>query len=124
MPETAQLLQLINHWLGQIGRCLSWQSPAHACRPFWNDLIYAAIAIGLAVAIWIAWKLIKRLLLHFAERRAQQEREKIADTATMRKHTWGDDRFIADDVTDPHLREKIRQELEQRRLKNLHGGNG
>ena len=37
----------------------------------------------------------------------------------MRQHTWTEPTDIAADVTDPHLAKKIRQELEQQRLKNL-----
>ncbi len=112
MPNTTQLTDYLS-------LCIALPMSAPACRSFWEIVMYASAAIGLLLVSGFIWKLIDYKLKLAAALRAQQERERIADQATMREHTWVEPADIAADVTDPHLAKKIRQELEQQRLKNL-----
>ncbi|MGA0023485.1 MAG: hypothetical protein ACO3F9_02450 [Burkholderiales bacterium] len=120
MPNNAALLQLLDRWIDTAGRCMTAPMSMPVCQPFWEYVMYASAAVAAVLLLWAGWKTADYLLLHLAERREQRERGRVADQETMRKHVWNDDRLITDEVTDPHLAEKIRQELEQRRLQNMH----
>lgn len=112
MPNTTQLTDYLS-------LCIALPMSAPACRSFWEIVMYASAVTGLLLAGWFIWRLIDYRLKYAAALRAQQAREKAAEPAVMRQHTWTDPADIAADVTDPHLAKKIRQELEQQRLKNL-----
>lgn len=112
MPNNMQLIDYL-------GMCATLPISAPACYALWETVMYASAAIGLLLAGWFIWKLIDQKQKLAAALIAQQEREKPAAPAVMRQHTWTDPADIAADVTDPHLAKKIRQELEQQRLKNL-----
>ncbi len=122
MPEIAQLLQTINRWFGHTTDCLASPVSAPTCHAFWELVIYGSAGVGLALLLWAAWKLIDYLAQIFAARRAQWEHERVADKATMRQYVWDDDKYTTDEVTDPKLAEKIRKELELRRLHNMESG--
>ncbi len=119
MPGQATLTQIFQLLIDEIGQCLTLPIVVPDCKPLWEYVIYAGMAIGLLLILWAAWQLIDYLVQYLAARQEQRERERAADGETMRKHTWDEDEQIADEVTDPHLAEKIRQELEQRRLRNM-----
>lgn len=112
MPNNMQLIDYLS-------MCIGLPMSAPACHSLWETVMYASATIGLLLAGWFIWKLIDQKRKLAAALRAQQERERIADAATMRQHTWTGPADIAADVTDPHLAKKIRQELEQQRMKNL-----
>lgn len=108
-------MQLIDY----LGMCASLPISAPACYGLWENVMYASYIIGILLAGWFVWKLVDQKQKLNAALKAQQEREKPAAPAVMRQHTRTDPADIAADVTDPHLAKKIRQELEQQRLKNL-----
>lgn len=112
-------MQIIERWIDITAMCTGLPMSAPACRPFWENVMYASAAIGLLLAAWAIWKFIDHRLKYAAALRAQAKREQVADAETMKQHTWVEPADIAADVTDPHLAKKIRQELEQRRLQNL-----
>lgn len=112
-------MQIIERWIDITAMCTALPMSAPACRPFWENVMYASAAIGLLLAAWAIWKFIDHRLKYAAALRAQAKREQVADAKTMKQHTWVEPADIAADVTDPHLAKKIRQELEQRRLQNL-----
>jgi hypothetical protein len=112
MPDDMQLIDYL-------GMCATLPMSAPACHALWETVMYACAAIGLLLAGWFIWKLIDQKRKLAAALQAQQEREKVAAPAAMRQHSWTEPADIAADVTDPHLARKIRQELEQQRLKNL-----
>lgn len=120
MPNNAALLQLLDRWIDTIGRCMSTPMSMPSCRPFWEYVMYASAAVGTVLLLWAGWKVADYLMLQLAERSERLQRERVADQETMRKHVWNDDKLNTDDVTDPNLAEKIRHELEQRRLQNMH----
>lgn len=120
MPNNAALLQLLDRWVDTVGRCMTAPLSMPACKPFWEYVMYASAAVGAVLLLWAGWKVTDYLVQYLAERREERERGCVADRETMSKHVWNDDKFITDEVTDPHLAEKIRQELEQRRLQNMH----
>lgn len=112
MPNNMQLLDYL-------GMCATLPMSAPACHGLWEYVMYASYCIGVLLAGWFVWKLVDQKQKLAAALKAQQEREKTASPAVMRQHSWTDPADIAADVTDPHLAKKIRQELEQQRLKNL-----
>jgi hypothetical protein len=112
MPNNMQLIDYLS-------MCTTLPISAPACHSLWATVMYASAAIGVSLAGWFIWKLIDHKRKLAAALLAQQERERIADAATMREHTWVEPADLAADVTDPHLAKKIRQELEQQRMKNL-----
>jgi hypothetical protein len=112
MPNNMQLIDYLS-------MCVAMPIGTPACYSFWETVMYASAAIGILLAGWFTWKMVDHKRKLAAALRAQQEREKVADETTMRQHTWSEPADIAADVTDPHLAKKIRQELEQQRMKNL-----
>jgi hypothetical protein len=112
-------MQMFERWIDIIAMCTSLPMSAPACRPFWENVMYASAVIGLLLAVWAVWKFIDYRLKYAAALRAEAERERIADADTMKQHTWVEHGNITDEVTDPDLARKIRQELEQRRAQNL-----
>jgi len=114
-------MQMFERWVDIVAMCTTLPISAPACRPFWENVMYLSAAIGLLLAGWAIWKFVDYRLKYAAALRAQAERERIADPNTMKQHTWIEPADIAADVTDPHLAQKIREELEQRRQQNLRG---
>ena len=112
MPNNMQLIDYL-------GMCATLPISAPACYALWENVMYVSYAIGILLAGWFVWKLVDQKQKLAAALIAQQEREKPAPSAVMRQHTRTEPADIAGDVTDPHLAKKIRQELEQQRLKNL-----
>lgn len=112
MPNNMQLIDYLS-------MCIMLPISAPACYSFWETVMYACAATGLLLAGWFAWKLIDHKRKPAAALFAQQESGKSAKPAGMRQSTRNEPADIAADVTDPHLAKKIRQELEQQRLKNL-----
>lgn len=119
MPDNIALLQFLDRWIDTAGRCMSAPMSMPACKPFWEYVLYASAAAGTVLLLWAGWKAVDYLVLQFAVRRELREHERVADRDTMSKHVWNDDRINTEDVTDPQLAEKIRRELEQRRLQNM-----
>ncbi len=109
----------IRFW-NYLDACLNLPMSAPACRSLWEIVMYAAFALGAVLLSWVAWVFIDYRLKLRAALRAQAERERIADAETMAKHTWAEVADVAD-VTDPHLAEKIKRELDQRRVSNITG---
>ena len=120
MPDNVALLQLIDRWIDTVGRCMTAPMSMPACKPFWEYVLYASAGIATVLLLWAGWKTVDYLALRLAERRELRNRERVADRETMNRHVWNDGRIDTEAVTDPHLAEKIRRELEQRRLQNMH----
>lgn len=113
MPNNMPLLDYLS-------LCATLPISAPACHSLWQTVMYASAVIGLLLAGWFVWKLFDHKTKPAAAPHAQQARKKVANPApATRQHTRTEPTDIAADVTDPHLAKKIRQELEQQRLKNL-----
>lgn len=120
MPNNTELLQMPLTLWAYLNQCNALPVNAPACVPLWTLVAYGCMALGAFVLIWSVWQLISYRLKLAAALKAQAERERVADPETMNKHKWSEAGDSAD-VTDPHLAEKIRAELDQRRLKALTG---
>jgi hypothetical protein len=112
MPNNMQLIDYLS-------MCIMLPISAPACYSFWETVMYASATTGLLLAGWFAWKLVDHKRKPAVTLSAVQEQEKPAKSAVMRPPARNEPADIAADVTDPHLAKKIRQELEQQRLKNL-----
>lgn len=120
MPTNSELLEMPVRLWAYLASC--WELPMNApvCIPFWEKVMVGCFAIGAAITLWLCWQFISYRLKLAAALKAQAERDRVADPETMKRHTWAEIASI-EDVTDPRLAEKIRQELDQRRLKALTG---
>ncbi len=112
MPNNMQLIDYL-------GMCATLPISAPACYALWEMVMYASYAIGILLAGWFVWKLVDHKQKLAAALHAEQEREKPAPPAVMRQNIRTEPADIAADVTDPHLAQKIREELDQQRRKNL-----
>ncbi len=121
MQINTPLLQMSDNWFDRIIMCITLPISTPACRSVWEAVMYASAALGLILACWFAWKAIDYRTKHAAGTRIRQERDSVAAQSTKREHKRTEPVDIAADVTDPHLAKKIRQELEQQRIKNLRG---
>lgn len=116
MPTTSQLLQMLDRWVQWLQMCIGMPMTAPVCRPMWEWVIYIGFAVGGLTLLWVLWKVIDYKLKYAAAIRAQMERDRIADPDEMANHRYKEVADIEADVTDPHLAEKIRSELERQRL--------
>lgn len=112
MPNNMQLIDYL-------GMCATLPISAPACYALWENVMYASYAIGILLAGWFVWKLVDQKQKPAAAVVPRQEPDEPAVPAVTRQHGRTEPADIAADVTDPHLARKIRQELEQQRLKNL-----
>jgi hypothetical protein len=111
MPNNMQLLDYL-------GMCATLPISAPACYALWETVMYISAVIGLLLAGWFIWTLISpRHKPEAAVPTTPVITKTAAQAAPRQPRTEPTD--IAADVTDPHLARKIRQELEQQRLKNL-----
>lgn len=112
MPNNMQLIDYL-------GMCATLPISAPACYALWENVMYASYVIGILLAGWFVWTLIGQKQKPAPALLNQQTSDKPAAAAVTRQHGRTEPTDIAADVTDPHLARKIRQELEQQRLKNL-----
>ncbi|MGA0033780.1 MAG: hypothetical protein ACO3IW_05100 [Burkholderiales bacterium] len=119
MPTSAQLMQWFEDWSRHLQTCFNLPMAAPQCRPLWEGVMYSSAAVAAAIILWLAWKWLDYRLQYAAALKAQHEREKIADPEIMQQHTFKEAGDLIEDVTDPQLAEKIRRELEQRKLENM-----
>lgn len=113
-------MQTPQSWLDLLANCTAQPMSAPACRPFWETVMVASAAIGLLLAAWVLWKFVDHRRQYAAALRAEAERRR-AEEELRKQNPVTEPVDIAADVTDPHLAQKIRQELEHRRLQNLRG---
>lgn len=121
MPTSAQLMQMFDDWVRHLGICFNLPMAAPQCRPLWEVVMYACLAVAAVITLWLTWKWIDYRRQYAAALKAQQDREKIAEPEIMQEHLYKEAGDVIEDITDPHLAEKIRRELEQRKLENMRG---
>lgn len=121
MPNTTQLLQLVDQWVNWVLMCAGLPMATPACRPLWEGVVWAAAAIGAWLLLWVAWLAWKQRRDHDTAIRAQMERERIAEPAVMEQHKFKEAGDLAADVTDPHLAKTIRDELERQKQDRIAG---
>lgn len=122
MPDSMTLIQMVKNWGLWVVDCLEQPIAAPVCRPLWEWVMYASAAVGALLLLWVVWKAIDHRLKYDAAIRAQMERERVAPPDVIEQHKFKEVGDIAEDVTDPHLAEKIRAELDRRRLENARQG--
>lgn len=120
MPNTAQLEQIADQWLQHLLMCSGLPMTAPACGVLWTWVVVASLVLGGALLAWAAWSYLSHRRKYAAALKAELERERVADAEEMEKHRV---RELADvtDVTDPHLAEKIRAELERQKRETFTG---
>lgn len=119
MPNTAQLIQMLSNWLDWMHMCIGLPITAPVCRSLWVWIMYVSAAIGLWLVFWVVWRMIDYRLKYNVAIRAQMERERIAEPEVMAQHRFKEAGDVAEDVTDPNLARKIREELDRQRLAKM-----
>ncbi len=119
MPNSTDLIEGTLAFATWLLNCALLPIATPDCKPFWLGIVYLCATIGTAVIGWLIWKQIDFQMKYKAAIRAQAERERIADPETMKQHLYLEAGDVAADVTDPHLAEKIRKELERQRLERI-----
>lgn len=113
------MMQWLEDWIRSIQVCFNLPMAAPQCRSLWEGVMYASIGIAAISALWLTWKLIDYRLQYAATLKAQHEGESIADPGITKQRSDKEAEDLIENVTDPHLAEKIRRELEQRKLENM-----
>lgn len=121
MPTSAQLMQMFDDWVRHLGLCFNLPMADPRCRPLWEAVMYVSLAVAALITVWLIWKWIDSRQRHADALQARFEREQVAAPEIMEQHLYKDPKDLVEDVTDPHLAEKIRRELEQRKLENMRG---
>lgn len=122
MPDSMTLIQMVKNWGLWMADCLAQPMATPVCRPLWEWVMYGSATIGILLILWVAWKVIDYRFKYAAAVRAQMERERVAPPEVIEQHKFKEAGDLAEDVTDPHLAEKIRAELDRRRLENARHG--
>lgn len=112
MPNNMQLIDYL-------GMCATLPISAPVCYSLWQTVMYVSAVTGALLAGWFIWKLMTHKQKPATTLLPAPQAQKPASPAVTRPHVRTEPADIAADVTDPHLARKIRQELEQQRLKNL-----
>jgi hypothetical protein len=112
-------MQWFEGWSRHLQACFNLPMAAPQCRPLWEGVMYSSAGVAAIIILWLTWKWIDYRLQYAAALKAQRERERIADPEIMQQHTFKEAGDLIEDVTDPQLAEKIRRELEQRKLENM-----
>lgn len=121
MPNNSELIQQADRLFQYVMMCSNLPMTAPACRPLWMIVVYVCAAAGTLLLLWAIWQIISYRLKYAAALRAQAAREAIAAPEVMASARFTEAGDVADDITDPHLAEKIRQELDRQRLAKLTG---
>lgn len=121
MPTTQQLIDWALAWQRYIEACLGLPIATPNCRPVWEWVMIAGFTIGGLLLAWVIWQFISYRLKLAAALRAQAEREAIAPPEVMDAYKVKEVGDLVEDITDPNMAEKIRAELDAKRLKNFTG---
>lgn len=121
MPSNTDLLAMLSRWKQLIETCPYWPLSTPGCRGFWEFTAIAMLVIGVLVLLWVIWKLVGYELKFRAALRAQAQREAVAPPEIMDAYKFKEAGDLVGDVTDPKLAEKIRNELNQKKLTELTG---
>lgn len=119
MTNSTNLIAAAQQWLQWLLNCSLLPMTAIECRPFWQWVIYAGAGIAVAIVAWVIWTQIDYKLKYAAAMQAQVDRKHIADTETMHQRKFKEAEDVTADITDPHLAEKIRRELEKQRIERI-----
>ena len=104
----------ISHWWTYSKGCLDADILTPACQPFWAWTIGAVLVVAVLVLAWILVKLISYMMKLAAARKAEAERAKVADEATIRAHAWEGDSAYQVDVSAEDLQRRIKDALVSR----------
>lgn len=119
MPSSSEILKSAEQWVLWLQTCLGLPMAAPACRPLWVWVMWASVAVAILATLWTIWKAIDYRRKYDAAIRAQMERERIAEPEVMESFRFKEVGDVVEDVTDPHLADKIRAELDRRKLENI-----
>lgn len=105
MPNSTSLLNLFADLWEMAVLCSGLPMDEPLCRPFWQILAAFCAMIGTGLICTTAWRYIQYRRQWNAAMLAQQQRDAIADEATMQQHRWiGDDNFSAGAEAPPPAR--------------------
>ena len=113
-------MQPFNNWVQLFDLCINMPMSEPQCRPFWEGVVYVSAGLALIITGWLIWKWSAGNSTPApAAKPVPVKQAKKPLGGEQKKHDDPDPEQLMEDVTDPHLREKIRRELEQRRLQNM-----
>lgn len=113
-------MQSLDDWIRLLDMCSGLPMSAPQCRSLWESVIYICVAVALVITGWLAWRWMGGGTHPKTAKPASPAGPKInPGRPVSKKYDDSNPDKLIEDITDPHLKEKIRRELEQRRLKNM-----
>jgi len=112
-------MQPFENWIQLLGLCINLPMSEPQCRPLWEGVVYVSAGLALLITAWLVWKWQSGNGRPGPATKPDQAKRQTAAGSEQKKYDDRDPEKLMEDVTDPHLREKIRRELEQRRLQNM-----
>ena len=113
-------MNAIDDWIRLLDMCTGLPMSAPQCRPLWEGVVYVSAGLALVITGWLIWKWIAGNGTPAPATKPVPGKQTTTTVGgEQKKHDDRDPEKLMEDVTDPRLREKIRRELEQRRLQNM-----
>jgi len=123
MPNNAELIEIPFNFWAYLQSCAGLPMNAPLCLALWQGVMYCTFIIGALLIFWAISHYVRYRMQLKAALKAQAERDMIADADTIRNFTWAEagNTISEADMTDPRLADKIKRELDQKRLKKSAG---
>jgi hypothetical protein len=105
----------MNSLIAYVGYCVEQPFNNLVCRDFWTWTSYAALGLGL----WIALAVVRRLLRHYLEfrrNRLRLEARKVVDFDAIDEASWKGDQLEGDphELSQDELAARIREAMDAR----------
>lgn len=104
-------------WAGYFATCIISDFRTPSCTPFWTWIAYILFVIGAISVTYLIANFVSYKLKYRAALRAQEERERVADSDTMQKHIWEGDKAYQTDRPTENVELQIKAALAKRRPK-------
>ena len=123
MPNNTELIEMPIRLWAYLQACAGLPMNAPVCLTLWQVVMYCAFAVGALLIFWGVSNYVRFRIQLAKALKAQAERDMIADAETIRNFTWAEagNTVSEADLTDPRLADKIKHELEQKKLKGFTG---
>lgn len=102
-------------YLAYAAQCFPLPMQTPACRPFWTWLMIGSFSLSAVIALAIIWKIVSYRLKLAAALRAQEERDRLPDEATMSRVRWPGDKAYSGELDGEEIDRRIREAVDRRR---------